>query len=62
MDRFIAHKVSQTNTSPKYLKSNMDRFIDENGYFLDVPLQHLKSNMDRFIVSFSTLTKMLKKI
>ena len=40
----------------------MDRFIDENGYFLDVPLQHLKSNMDRFIVSFSTLTKMLKKI
>ena len=35
--------------NPAYLKSNMDRFIDENN-ILNIPLtKNLKSNMDRFI-------------
>ena len=34
-----------------YLKSNMDRFIDEHGHLKKKHLQHLKSNMDRFIAT-----------
>ena len=34
----------------KYLKSNMDRFIDYDEYGKYVSFANLKSNMDRFIV------------
>ena len=39
--------------SGRYLKSNMDRFIDETRYITATPEDYLKSNMDRFIVTYA---------
>ena len=52
MDRFIAVPPPLTFRIKLYLKSNMDRFIENVLFAKTVSLINLKSNMDRFIVIF----------
>ena len=49
MDRFIVDKLKDAAKS-KFLKSNMDRFIDITFIQSNNIVRLLKSNMDRFIV------------
>ena len=45
-----------------YLKSNMDRFIEDFQALFQSQCCHLKSNMDRFIVKPSMLSLTLIRI
>ena len=40
---------------PRYLKSNMDRFIAISVIYTLISIVNLKSNMDRFIGHFTAL-------
>ena len=53
MDRFIVMDYLKVYVCITYLKSNMDRFIDNFGTYIVKSEWHLKSNMDRFIASSS---------
>ena len=50
MDRFIVLFLTNSETIFRYLKSNMDRFIDRVNNLKNYRDNYLKSNMDRFIV------------
>ena len=49
MDRFIDLLENDPMYLARFLKSNMDRFIEKNLKLYLKKLQFLKSNMDRFI-------------
>ncbi len=49
MDRFIVLFLTNSETIFRYLKSNMDRFIDRVNNLKNYRDNYLKSNMDRFI-------------
>ena len=51
MDRFIELSEQCIMHLITYLKSNMDRFIEDPDTKPNKPSIHLKSNMDRFIVT-----------
>ena len=49
MDRFIAGRTETSRACSPYLKSNMDRFIEDVMATVTDYILNLKSNMDRFI-------------
>ena len=49
MDRFIAPFQLSPYKKFLYLKSNMDRFIENTVEYQSMFAKYLKSNMDRFI-------------
>ena len=51
MDRFIVLFLTNSETIFRYLKSNMDRFIDRVNNLKNYRDNYLKSNMDRFIAT-----------
>ncbi len=56
MDRFIVICFKRLQREYRYLKSNMDRFIERRFWKPLIPIIHLKSNMDRFIAHAPTTT------
>ena len=63
MDRFIVTGIEYSTDFINNLKSNMDRFIDNNNHWHALCEPYLKSNMDRFIVcsvSVASLHKVFK--
>ena len=48
-DRIYSVIFTSTAQLPVYLKSNMDRFIENIAEYQLMSVMYLKSNMDRFI-------------